>query len=54
MLSFGMRRRVALVKTDVSEKPIATNITVTRIGEVERIRGLAVAFHPDDGSDMYL
>jgi hypothetical protein len=33
MLSFEMLRRVALVRTDVSEEPSASMIKVTRIGE---------------------
>jgi hypothetical protein len=34
MVSSGMLRRVALVRTDVSEELIANIIRVTRIGEV--------------------
>jgi hypothetical protein len=34
MASSGMLRRVALVKTDVSEEPTASFIKVTRIGEL--------------------
>jgi hypothetical protein len=34
MVSSGMLRRVALVRTDVSEKRIASFIRVTRIGEL--------------------
>jgi hypothetical protein len=34
MASSGMLRRVALVRTDVSEEPSASFIRVTRIGEV--------------------
>jgi hypothetical protein len=34
MVSSGMLRRVALVKSDVSEEPGATFIRVTRIGEL--------------------
>jgi hypothetical protein len=34
MLSSGMLRRVALVRTDVSEEPSASFIRVTRIGEL--------------------
>jgi hypothetical protein len=37
MLSSGMLRRVALVRTDVSEEPSASFIRVTRIGEVGTI-----------------
>jgi hypothetical protein len=35
MASFGMLRRVALVRTDVSEEISASFIRVTRIGELE-------------------
>jgi hypothetical protein len=34
MVSFGMLRRVALVRTDVSEELSASFIRVTRIGEL--------------------
>jgi hypothetical protein len=34
MPSFGMLRRVALVRTNVSEERIASIIRVTRIGEL--------------------
>jgi hypothetical protein len=34
MASFGMLRRVALVRTDVSEELSASFIRVTRIGEL--------------------
>jgi hypothetical protein len=36
MVSPGMLRRVALVRTDVSEEPSASLIRVTRIGELGR------------------
>jgi hypothetical protein len=35
MWSSGMLRRVALVRTDVSEEPSSSIIRVTRIGELE-------------------
>jgi hypothetical protein len=34
MVSSGLLRRVALVRTDVSEKPGASFIRVTKIGEL--------------------
>jgi hypothetical protein len=34
MVSYGMLRRVAVVRTDVSEEPSASFIRVTRIGEL--------------------
>jgi hypothetical protein len=34
MVSFGLLRRVALVRTDVSEEPGASFIRVTKIGEL--------------------
>jgi hypothetical protein len=37
MMSFGMLRRVVLVKTDVSEEFSASIIRVTRIGEIETL-----------------
>jgi hypothetical protein len=51
MPSSGMLRRVSLVRTDVSEKPIASIITVTRIGEL----GTLIDFcHPGDGGVRFL
>jgi hypothetical protein len=34
MVSSGLLRRVALVRTDVSEEPAASFIRVTKIGEL--------------------
>jgi hypothetical protein len=34
MVSSGLLRRVALVRTDVSEEPVASFIRVTKIGEL--------------------
>jgi hypothetical protein len=64
MACSGMLRRVALVRTDVSEELSASLIRVTGIGEL--IRTLAVtsnrctlrrntkSFHPDDGGARFL
>jgi hypothetical protein len=38
MVSSGLLRRVALVRTDVSEEPGASFITVTKIGALGRTR----------------
>jgi hypothetical protein len=51
MASSGMLRRVALVRTDVSEALSASIIRVTRIGELGTT--LAVS-HPDDGGTELL
>jgi hypothetical protein len=47
MVSTGMLRRVALVRTEVSEETSASFIRVTRIGEL----GTA---HPDEGGARFL
>jgi hypothetical protein len=43
IVSSGMLRRVALVRTDVSEEPSASFIRVTRIGELRRLLVTATA-----------
>jgi hypothetical protein len=43
MASSGMLRRVALVRTDVSEEPSASFIRMTRIGELGTTRRASVA-----------
>jgi hypothetical protein len=43
MVSFGMLRSVALVRTDVSEELIASFIRVTKIGELRTT--LAITSH---------
>jgi hypothetical protein len=40
--SSGMLRRVALVRTDVSEEPSASFIRVTRIGELGTTRAVTI------------
>jgi hypothetical protein len=52
MMSSAMLRRVALVRTDVSEELSASYIRVTRIGELGTT--LAVASPPDDGGAKFL
>jgi hypothetical protein len=47
-----MLRRVALVRTDVSEEPGASFITVTRIGELGIIQ--AATSNPDEGGARFL
>jgi hypothetical protein len=67
MVSSGMLRRVALVRTDVSEEPSASFIRVTRIGELgttlaattnrstlQRNAKLTDSCHPDEGGDRFL
>jgi hypothetical protein len=66
MSSFGMLRRVALVRTDVSEELNTSFIRVTRIGElgktlaIARLLGRASivpssdSCHPDEGGAKFL
>jgi hypothetical protein len=49
MASSGMLRRVALVRTDVSEEPSAYIIRMTRIGEL-----LTDSCHPDNVGAEFL
>jgi hypothetical protein len=57
MVSSGMLRRVALVRTEVSEEPSASLIRVTRIGELETTQAATSnrrmlrrnSCHPDEG-----
>jgi hypothetical protein len=44
IMSSGMLRHVALVRTDVSEEPSATFIRVTRIGEIGTTLALTSVF----------
>jgi hypothetical protein len=50
MGSTGMLRRVALVRTEVSEEHITSIIRMTRIGE----RGTLAVTNPDDGETKFL
>jgi hypothetical protein len=53
MVSSGILRRVALVRTDVSEELSASFIRVKRIGEIGTT--LAVySCHPDEGGARFL
>jgi hypothetical protein len=67
MLSFGMLRRVALVRTDVSEELSASFIIMTRIGELgttlavtsnrrtlRRNTKFTDTCHPDEGGAKFL
>jgi hypothetical protein len=63
MVSSEMLRRVALVRTDVSEELSASFIRVTRIGELgtplaltsnRRTRRRNTSCHPDEGGAKFL
>jgi hypothetical protein len=66
MPSSGMLRRVALVRTDVSEERIASIIRVTTIDELRTLpvtivlqllataNTVPTSFHPDDGGETFL
>jgi hypothetical protein len=54
MPSSGMRHHVALVRTDGSEKHIASIIRVTRIGEIETTLAITDSCHPHEGGDTFL
>jgi hypothetical protein len=58
MVSSGMLRRVALVRTDVSNEPGASFIRVTRIGEVGTTQAATSnrrdSCHPDEGGARFL
>jgi hypothetical protein len=57
MASSGMMRRVALVRTDVSEEHSASHIRVTGIGELGTtlpVTSNRRSCHPDDGATKFL
>jgi hypothetical protein len=64
MASSGMLRRVALVRTDISEQLSASIIGVTRIGELgttlavtsnqSTVQRNTKSCHPDDGGAEFL
>jgi hypothetical protein len=58
MASSGMLRRVALLRTDVSEELSVSFIRVTRIGEIGTTLAVTSKFtdscHPDEGGAKFL
>jgi hypothetical protein len=59
MAPYGMLRRVALVRTDVSEELSASIIRVIRIGELGATLAVngnrrILSCHPDDGGAKFL
>jgi hypothetical protein len=54
MESFGMLRRAALPRTDVSEEISASIIRVTIIVELGTILAVTSHRHPDDGGAIFL
>jgi hypothetical protein len=52
MVSSRMLRRVALIRTDVSEELSSSFIRVTRVGELGTT--LAVTSNPDEGGAKFL
>jgi hypothetical protein len=47
MVSFGMLRRVALVRIDFSEEPGASFIRVTKIGELGSVVVKTLCYKPE-------
>jgi hypothetical protein len=54
MVSSGMIRSVALVRTDVAEEPSASFIRVTRIGELGTTLAATSNRRPDEGGARFL
>jgi hypothetical protein len=57
VVTSGMLRRVAVVRTDVSEELSASIISVTRIGELGTtltVTSNTDSYHPDNGSAKVL
>jgi hypothetical protein len=54
MVSSGMLRHVALVRTDGLEELSASFIRVTRIGELETMLAGVVSCHPDEEGAKFL
>jgi hypothetical protein len=54
MQSSRILRRVAFVKTDISEERSAAIIRATRIGELETTLAVTDSCRPDDGGSTFL
>jgi hypothetical protein len=53
-MSFGMWRRLDILRTDVSEEHVASIFSVEKYTKRLTLLFLACFFYPEDGSDMFL